>query len=91
MILSADCSFLLCCFHVTSTYTVHRTVISIENLAIAGAGFFSLFRYFCRLEKGIILYRFKLKACTALYLQIFNTQNYILFKISALALFLKYS
>ena len=58
MILSADCSFFLCCFHVTSTCTVHRTVISIENLAIAGAGFFSLFRYFCRLEKGVIFIPF---------------------------------
>ena len=36
-------SFLLCCIlYICITCTVHRTVISIEHLAIASAGFFVL-------------------------------------------------
>jgi len=47
-----------------------------------------LFGYFCRLEKGRILYSL-VKTYNCIYLQIFNTQNS--FSISASGLFLKYS
>ena len=48
---------------------------------------FRIVGFFCRSEKGIIIFfMVKLKPYTmpviALYLQIFNTQNYTLFKIS---------
>ena len=51
-----------------------------------------IFRFvgsFSHLEKGRILYG-EVKNKTVLYSQILNTQNCILFKISALGLFLKY-
>ena len=43
MILLQFSSFLLCCIlYICITCTVHRTVISIEHLPIANAGFFVL-------------------------------------------------
>jgi len=40
------------------------------------------FGYFCRLDKGRILYGLVKKNITLLYLQILNTKNYILSKIA---------
>ena len=54
---------------------------------IVRAGFFVLLASFAvRLEKGGKIQKYII----VLYLQVFNTQNYILFKISAWGLFLKY-
>ena len=54
---------------------------------IVSAGFFALLASFAvRLEKGVKIQKYII----VLYLQVFNTQNYILFKISAWGLFLKY-
>ena len=46
-------------------------------------------RSFCRLEKGITWLSFR--NITVPYLQILNIQNEILFKISALGLFVNYT
>ena len=86
-------SFVLYLRYKCITCTFHRTVIGIEHLVIASAGFFNLllvlpFRErnnFIRLSQETYNYPWYV-----LYLQIFNTQNYILFKISALDLFLKF-
>jgi len=50
------------------------------NTAIAVSVVF--FGYFCRLDKGRILYGLVKKNITLLYLQILNTKNYILSKIA---------
>lgn len=69
--------------------TSYKNVISIEH---SGSTVFVAFGWFCRLEKEEIFYlAFSCKHIIVLYLHIFNTQNYVLFEISASGLFLKYS
>lgn len=52
------------------------------------AGFYRFIGQFCRLEKGTILHALLLKTYTGIESTNFNTQNYVLFKISTLDLFL---
>ena len=74
------------------TCTVHRTVISVEHFAIASAGFFVLLASFAVQRKGY-LYTIKLKTYNCIVFTNVSTHKIIslLFKISASALFLKYS
>ena len=58
--------------------------VSIKHMAITVLGLFY------HLDKGIILYGL-VKNIIVLFLQIFNTQMYILFKISASSLFANFS
>jgi hypothetical protein len=68
--------------------TSWRNVIGIEHTAGAVFVVFWLVLPFTE-RKNFIL--FSQKHIIVLYLQTFNTKNFILFKISALGLFLKYS
>ena len=75
------------------TCTVYRTVISVEHFATASAGFFVLLASFAVQKKGIILYGYVKNIKLHCISTAVSTQKIIsiLFKISALALLLKYS
>ena len=69
--------------------TSFRNVISIEHTA--SAVFVALAWFCCSEKEGILHITFSYKHKVVLYSNIFNTQSYILFEISASGLFLKCS
>ena len=64
----------------------YKYLFCIEHFA--SAGFHRFIGQFCRLEKGTILHALLLETYTGIVSTNFNTQNYVLFKISTSDLFL---
>ena len=71
---------------VSTIHMYYMYLSCIEHFATAG--FYRFIGQFCRLEKGTILHALLSKTYTGIISTNFNTQNYVLFKISTSDLFL---